>query len=79
MSLSILSSALIFLLLISGGLGRHAHLHQLPPLREQAEIQDGWLKERLEGIPNILQKHRVDAWLVSVTSASIARIAKNVA
>lgn len=36
----------------------------LPPLREQAEIYDGWRKERLDGIPGILQKYGVDAWIV---------------
>ena len=36
----------------------------LPPLREQADIQNGWLKERWDNIPSILQKYGVDAWLV---------------
>ncbi|KAK1834454.1 hypothetical protein QBC39DRAFT_343146 [Podospora conica] len=39
--------------------------HTLPPLREQAEIRDGWTRERVAGIPNILQRHGVDAWLIS--------------
>ena len=38
--------------------------HTLPPLREQAKIRDGWTRERLAGIPSLLQKHGVDAWLV---------------
>ncbi|KAF9076979.1 hypothetical protein BDP27DRAFT_1283860 [Rhodocollybia butyracea] len=37
----------------------------LPPLREQARIQDGWLKERLSRIPSLLKKHEVDFWLMS--------------
>ncbi|KAK0649901.1 hypothetical protein B0T16DRAFT_457264 [Cercophora newfieldiana] len=37
----------------------------LPPLREQASIQDNWVKERREGIPKLLRKYGVDAWLVS--------------
>jgi hypothetical protein len=36
----------------------------LPPLKEQAEIYDGWRKERLDRIPLILQKYGVDAWIV---------------
>jgi hypothetical protein len=37
---------------------------RLPPLREQAAIQDSWRDERISNIPNILQKYGVDAWLV---------------
>ncbi|KAK0614636.1 hypothetical protein B0T14DRAFT_438332 [Immersiella caudata] len=39
--------------------------HQLPPLREQAKIQDAWTKERRAHIGTILKKNGVDAWLVS--------------
>ena len=38
--------------------------HHLPPLREQAAIQDAWRDERVSNIPHILQKYGVDAWLV---------------
>lgn len=61
----LLSSALIFLLLTTHGLARHHQIHELPPLREQAKIQDGWLEERLGNIPGILQKHGAGAWLIS--------------
>ncbi|KAL2883472.1 hypothetical protein SGCOL_001154 [Colletotrichum sp. CLE4] len=37
----------------------------LPPLREQAGIQDAWTEERKTGIPALLKKHGVDAWLIS--------------
>ena len=37
----------------------------LPPLREQAAIQDGWLQERLDSIPGLMRKHNVSAWLLS--------------
>ena len=37
----------------------------LPPLREQAQLQDKWVAERKEAIPKLLEKHGVDAWLVS--------------
>lgn len=36
----------------------------LPPLREQADIVDGWTKKRKALIPEILRKYNVDAWLV---------------
>jgi hypothetical protein len=39
--------------------------HRLPPLREQARIQDAWTKERKAHIPKLLRKYGVDAWLVS--------------
>ncbi|KAK4448676.1 hypothetical protein QBC34DRAFT_101983 [Podospora aff. communis PSN243] len=39
--------------------------HRLPPLREQARIQDAWTKERKDHIPKLLRKYGVDAWLVS--------------
>jgi hypothetical protein len=38
--------------------------HELPPLREQARLQDEWVAERKALIPKLLQKHDVDAWLV---------------
>ncbi|KAB5578131.1 putative lipo protein [Coniochaeta sp. 2T2.1] len=37
----------------------------LPPLREQAEIQDAWTRERLDSIPGLMRKHNVSAWLLS--------------
>lgn len=39
-------------------------LQTLPPLREQAEIVDGWTAKRKALIPSILRKYNVDAWLV---------------
>jgi hypothetical protein len=39
--------------------------HQLPPLREQARLQDSWTAERRSKIPDLLAKYGVDAWLVS--------------
>ncbi|KXT04582.1 hypothetical protein AC578_8705 [Pseudocercospora eumusae] len=40
-------------------------VHHLPPLKEQAKLQDGWRDERLATIPSILQERGVDAWLIS--------------
>lgn len=37
---------------------------RLPPLKKQAEIYNGWRKERLEKVPEILQNSGVDAWIV---------------
>ena len=40
-------------------------LHALPPLREQATIQQEWLKLRLERtLPALMRKHGVEMWLV---------------
>ena len=37
----------------------------LPPLRKQAEIQQQWLKVRLERVlPQLMRKHGVAMWLV---------------
>ncbi|TVY27269.1 hypothetical protein LHYA1_G003401 [Lachnellula hyalina] len=38
---------------------------QLPPLREQAAIQDAWTVERVSNVPQLLRKYEVDAWLMS--------------
>lgn len=65
MAFSILSFLLSLLLLSVSALAKDPRIHQLPPLREQAKIQDGWLQQRLDTIPSILQRHGVDAWLVS--------------
>ncbi|EJF62397.1 hypothetical protein DICSQDRAFT_58784 [Dichomitus squalens LYAD-421 SS1] len=42
-----------------------AHYRRLPSLREQAAILDIWRDERLETIPSLLSKYRIDAWLIS--------------
>lgn len=47
--------------------GKVPEYFTLPPLREQAAIQDSWTKERRARIPKILQKYKVDAWLVCIT------------
>ena len=44
---------------------------RLPSLREQAAIQDGWRDERLSRIPGLLNKYRIQAWLVSRPDAII--------
>jgi Xaa-Pro aminopeptidase len=37
----------------------------LPPLREQAEIQQRWLQARLERVlPSLMRRHKVQMWLV---------------
>src|SRR5262249_22182578 len=38
---------------------------KLPTMREQADIQQGWLKLRLERVlPELMRKHNVSMWLV---------------
>jgi len=43
-----------------------AQVPTLPPLREQAEIQQEWLRLRLERhLPALMRKHRVQMWIVA--------------
>lgn len=37
---------------------------KLPTLRDQASLQNKWVAERKEAIPDLLAKHSMDAWLV---------------
>jgi hypothetical protein len=37
----------------------------LPPLKEQAAIQDAWTRERRDSIPGLLQKYNLSGWLIS--------------
>src|SRR6266496_5488387 len=47
------------------GISFAAETPPLPPLREQAEIQQQWLKLRLErNLPALMRKHGVAMWLV---------------
>jgi len=39
--------------------------HTLPPLKEQAALQNAWTAERISNIPALLEKYGVDAWLMS--------------
>jgi hypothetical protein len=42
-----------------------AYQHKILPLRQQATIQNDWLKQRLESvIPEIMEREGVDMWLV---------------
>ncbi|KAJ0148972.1 hypothetical protein CTA2_614, partial [Colletotrichum tanaceti] len=47
----------------------------LPPLREQARIQDAWTEERKAGIPALLKKHGVEAWVVRLLQRSFLPLA----
>ena len=52
-------------LLLFVGFGFSESIQSLPPLREQAEIQQQWLKLRLERIlPALMNKYQVNTWLV---------------
>ena len=54
---------LSYLLLLSLGAGDAPW--KLPPLREQAEIQQKWVKKRLDTVlPAMMRKHGIQMWLV---------------
>src|SRR5262249_58322044 len=56
----LLSACLLFCASLSG-----VTPQPLPPLREQAAIQQQWLKLRLERVlPGLMRKHHVQMWLV---------------
>ncbi|MFQ5704483.1 MAG: M24 family metallopeptidase [Gemmatimonadales bacterium] len=41
---------------------------RLPSLREQAEIQQGWLERRLETVlPRLMREHHIDMWIVPMS------------
>ncbi len=41
---------------------------QLPSLREQAEIRQGWLEERLETVlPRLMRENHIDMWIVQMS------------
>lgn len=41
---------------------------ELPPLREQAEIRQGWLQDRLETVlPRLMRENHVDMWIVQTS------------
>ncbi|OCH94331.1 hypothetical protein OBBRIDRAFT_770092 [Obba rivulosa] len=42
-----------------------AQYRRLPSLRDQAKILDRWRDERIVHIPALLEKHGIDAWLMS--------------
>ncbi|KAH7309557.1 putative lipoprotein [Stachybotrys elegans] len=52
-------------LLASQAVAKSPSYHRLPPLREQARLQNEWVAERTAAIPDLLYKHNVDAWLIS--------------
>src|SRR5262249_52305931 len=59
--------ALLSLLLLADGFAfaQMAKPKMLPPLREQAAIQQQWLKLRLERVlPKLMRKHGVQMWLM---------------
>lgn len=57
---------LIFLLILnSGSFGDNPEEKLIPPLRKQVEIQQEWLKIRLERVlPPLMRKYGVSMWLV---------------
>src|SRR5450755_3722358 len=56
-ALTILAAAVV--------LAQDAPPKQLPPLREQAEIQQQWLQLRLErNLPKLMRKYGIKMWIV---------------
>lgn len=60
------AGALLVLLALASSVPVAAQSHKtLPPLRQQAEIQQQWLKLRLERVlPALMRRHGVQMWLV---------------
>ncbi|KAI5120926.1 hypothetical protein M0805_002906 [Coniferiporia weirii] len=42
-----------------------ARYSSLPTLRAQADVLDAWTQERLDGLPDLMRRYGVDAWLMS--------------
>ncbi|KAI0335663.1 hypothetical protein GY45DRAFT_1342688 [Cubamyces sp. BRFM 1775] len=61
----VLASTLVHVVLAQLHPTSPAKYVRLPSLREQAAIQDGWRDERLSRIPGLLNKYRIQAWLMS--------------
>src|SRR5260370_15302469 len=56
---------LMLLVVIAASLGS-AETPKLPPLREQAKIQQEWLKLRLDrNLPKLMRKHGIQMWIVA--------------
>ncbi|KAH0599028.1 hypothetical protein MHUMG1_03142 [Metarhizium humberi] len=70
-------SSVTALLLISRAIADPKPQYQpLPSLRDQAALQDEWTAQRKASIPRLLQKHKIDAWLVLLTSLSPGQISQ---
>jgi hypothetical protein len=55
--------ALVFL----GGLNAQQTISPLPSLREQARIQQEWLKIRLDRVlPRVMREHKVQMWIITM-------------
>lgn len=62
-----LITLLLPLSLLSPAVAAEPAVHPLPTLREQAEIQQAWLTERLtEILPRVMRAHGIDLWLLSM-------------
>ncbi len=54
--------------LFLGSTGVGDDIPRLPSLREQAEIRQGWLANRLDSVlPKLMRENRVDMWIVSMS------------
>src|SRR5437867_7606169 len=60
-----MKTLLLLATLIVGGIEAAEPLPLLPPLREQARIQQQWLARRLHDVlPGLMRKHKVAMWIV---------------
>ena len=60
-----MKTLLLLSTLIAGGIEAAQPLPSLPPLREQARIQQQWLARRLNDVlPTLMRKHKVAMWIV---------------
>lgn len=59
------SRFLLLALLVAGPAAAQAPARPFGTLREQAELQQGWLARRLDSVlPALLRKYRIDMWVV---------------
>jgi len=57
-----------FISLIAATSAFAQEIPQLPPLREQAEIQQGWLEDRLTDVlPALMREQNIDMWIVQMS------------
>ncbi len=60
--------AMAFVLAVTAWPAVAREIPQLPSLREQVEIRQGWLEQRLETVlPRLMRENRIDMWIVQMS------------
>ena len=60
------SAVLALTFLVAAPVGAQADVPGILSMRERAEVQDGWLAERLETVvPDLMRREGIDLWIVS--------------